>query len=86
MRNNTAPYMLPIDHYTKDIDEKKGIKIKLTSPAEQVVEQAKSEVKREMSHGKKLGKRKTNHSSNTKSTPKKQRKILKINSDVFGPY
>lgn len=60
LRNKTSPYMLSIDNYTRgatDRDVKQ--KINVTSPAEQVVEQAKSEIKREktIEKGKRVMKR-----------------------------
>lgn len=47
LRNKTSPYMISIDNYTKRaVEQDTNPKINMTSPAEQVVEQAKSEVKR----------------------------------------
>lgn len=48
LRNKTSPFMLSIDKYAIDSYDK-NIKLNVTSPAEQVVDQAKSEVRRETS-------------------------------------
>lgn len=48
LRNKTFPFMLSIDKYAIDSNDK-NIKLNLSSPAEQVVDQAKSEVRRETS-------------------------------------
>lgn len=46
LRNKTSPYMISIDNYTKRaVEQDTNPKINMTSPAEQEVEQAKSEVK-----------------------------------------
>lgn len=48
LRNKTSPFMVSIDKYVNDMDNagKKPV-INMTSPAEQIVEQAKSEMKRD---------------------------------------
>lgn len=48
LRNKTSPFMLSIDKHAIDSNDK-NIKLNVTSPAEQVVDQAKSEVRRETS-------------------------------------
>lgn len=48
LRSKTSPYMISIDKYAKDLDVRdKKLTISMTSPAEQIVEQAKSEIERE---------------------------------------
>ena len=89
LRNNTSPFMVSIDKYAREFNEREiRPNIKITSPSEQVVEQAKSEVVRE-----KTKKRKPQFKpSSEKQTrredecPKKKKKIVKLNSDVFGVY
>lgn len=82
--------MLSIDNYTRgatDRDVKQ--KINVTSPAEQVVEQAKNEIKREktIEKGKRVMKRTSQKSSKKESGPTtKRNKIVKLKSDVFGLY
>lgn len=59
----------------------------MTSPAEQVVDQAKSEVRRETSikNAKTTTKRRIQESPTTKNGPKlKKTKVVKLKSDVFG--
>ena len=85
LRNNTSPFMVSIDKYARELNEREiRPKIKITSPSEQ----AKSEVVRE-----KTKKRKPQFKpSSEKQTrrederPKKKKKIVKLNSDVFGVY
>jgi hypothetical protein len=88
LRNNTSPFMVSIDKYAKELNEKEiRPAIKMTSPSEQVVEQAKSEVIR-----KKTKKRKSQlkHLSEKQTLREDERpmkkKIVKLNSDVFGLY
>lgn len=73
--------MLSIDKYAIDSNDK-TIKLNVTSPAEQVVDQAKSEVRRETS----IKNVKTTWESPTaKNSPKlKKAKVVKFKSDVFG--
>jgi hypothetical protein len=88
LRNNTSPFMVSIDKYAKELNEREiRPAIKMTSPSEQVVEQAKSEVVR-----KKTKKRKSQlkHLSEKQTLREDERpikkKIVKLNSDVFGLY
>lgn len=87
LRNKSSPFMVSIDKYAKMDD--KDIHLNVTSPAEQVVEQAKSEIKRDknVEKGKRPMKRVTEKSSSTKDgRVAKKRKVVKIKSDVFGLY
>jgi hypothetical protein len=90
LRNKTSPYMLSIDTYTKDMDvTDNNPKINMTSPAEQIVEQAKSEVKREkiIKKDKRNVKRPSQKASTSKGgPPTKRSKVVQLKSDVFGPY
>jgi hypothetical protein len=66
-----------------------NVRLNVTSPAEQVVEQAKSEIKRDKhtEKGKHTIKRVNEKSSSTKDgRGAKKRKVVKIKSDVFGLY
>lgn len=90
MRSKTSPYMISIDKYAKDLDDRdKKLTISMTSPAEQIVEQAKSEIEREKNikkdqHGSKHRSQKSNA---TKEGPTaKKSKVVKLKSDVFGIY
>lgn len=86
LRNNTSPFMISIDKYARKSNEKKiSPKIKMTSSSELVVEQAKSEVVREKT---KKRKPQFKHYSEKQTRreeerPKKRKKIVKLNSDVF---
>lgn len=91
LRNKTSSYMISIDNYTKRaVEQDTNPKINMTSPAEQVVEQAKSEVKREKStaeKGKRVLKRHSQKLNDKKSGRTAKRKnIVKLKSDVFGVY
>lgn len=90
LRNKTSPFMLSIDTYAKDMDDShKNPKINVTSPAEQIVEQAKSEIKREKNakKNKHSTKRLSTKSTTSKGGPTAKRsKVIKLKSDVFGPY
>lgn len=90
LRSKTSPYMISIDKYAKDLDDRdKKLTISMTSPAEQIVEQAKSEIEREKNikkdqHG---SKRRSQKSIATKKGPTaKKSKVVKLKSDVFGIY
>lgn len=90
LRSKTSPYMISIDKYAKDLDDRdKKLTISMTSPAEQIVEQAKSEIEREKNikkdqHG---SKRRSQKSNATKEGPTaKKSKVVKLKSDVFGIY
>jgi hypothetical protein len=90
LRNKTSPFMMSIDSYAKDNEANgKDLKINVTSPAEQIVEQAKSEIKRENitkkeKHGNKRRKQKATVSKEGPAV--KRNKVVKIKSDVFGLY
>lgn len=90
LRNKTSPYMLSIDNYTRGATERDvNHKINMTSPAEQVVEQAKSEIKRDktIEKGKRVLQRSSQKSSEKKNgRSAKRNKIVKLKSDVFGLY
>jgi hypothetical protein len=90
LRNKTSPYMLSIDNYTRRAAERDvNHKINVTSPAEQVVEQAKSEIKRDktIEKGKRVMKRTSQKTSDKKDgRVAKRKKIVKLKSDVFGLY
>lgn len=91
LRNKTSSYMISIDNYTKRaVEQDTNPKINMTSPAEQVVEQTKSEVKREKStteKGKRVLKRQSQKLNDKKSgRTAKRKKIVKLKSDVFGVY
>ncbi|KAK3107677.1 hypothetical protein FSP39_019681 [Pinctada imbricata] len=97
LKNNTSPFMMPIDKYTKESnDEATQLQINMTSPAEQVVQQAKSEVAQENLVKKRNKKRKhKNIKASSKlerqknrrlKTASKKRKVVKLQSDVFGVY
>jgi hypothetical protein len=90
LRNKTSPYMLSIDNYTRRASGRDvNHQIHVTSPAEQVVEQAKSEIKRDktIEKGKRVMKRASQKLSDKKNGPTAKRsKIVKLKSDVFGLY
>jgi hypothetical protein len=89
LKNNTSPFMVSIDKYARELNERESSpKIKMTSPSEQVVEQAKSELVREKT---KKRKPQLKHFSEKAlhredQRPKKKKKIVHLNSDVFGVY
>lgn len=86
LRNKTSPFMLSIDKHAIDSNDK-NIKLNVTSPAEQVVDQAKSEVRREtiIKNAKTTPKRRIQESPTAKNGPKlKKTKVVKLKSDVFG--
>lgn len=74
--------MLSIDKYAKNADSR-NLKLNMTSPAEQVVEQAKSELERGKRTMKRISQRST--SSGIGRATKKS-KVVKLKSDVFGLY
>lgn len=88
--SKTSPYMISIDKYAKDLDDRdKKLTISMTSPAEQIVEQAKSEIEREKNIKKdqRGSKRRSQKSNATKEGPTaKKSKVVKLKSDVFGIY
>lgn len=89
LRNNTSPYMVSIDKYAKQsLEGEVKPKIQMTSPSEQVVEQAKSEIIRETTKKRKHQKKHSSEKSTRKGgeRPEKKKKIVKLNSDVFGVY
>ena len=88
LRNKTSPYMLSIDKYAKNADSR-NLKLNMTSPAEQVVEQAKSELEREKNteKGKRTMKRISQRSTSSGiGRATKKSKVVKLQSDVFGLY
>lgn len=86
LRNKTSPFMLSIDKHAIDSNDK-NIKLNVTSPAEQVVDKAKSEVRREISikNAKTTPKRRIQESPTAKNGPQlKKTNVVKLKSDVFG--
>lgn len=85
LRNKTSPFVLSIDKYAIDSNDK-NIKLNVTFPVEQVVDQAKSEVRRETSikNVKTTSKRRIRESPTAKNGPKPKAKVVKLKLDVFG--